>query len=172
MLSFKDGGVLKVLELGELLYDYPYMDEKIAKIKAEITRLCELKEDERNSTLKNTNEIIERYEQQLGDLKGLLEGFVSQQDKLRLALFELSSEEYRFVKLKYFERMKVEVIIRELKRSRRSFYRLGDKVLEKLSKRLLIAKNIFLTTGGALVSKRDIKIIDTTTDDIYDAPGA
>lgn len=36
----------------------------------------------------------------------------------------------------------------------------------------LIAKNIFISTGGALVSKRDIKIIDTTTDDLYDAPVA
>ena len=34
----------------------------------------------------------------------------------------------------------------------------------------IIAKNIFLTTGGALISKRDIKIIDTTTNDLYDAP--
>lgn len=34
----------------------------------------------------------------------------------------------------------------------------------------IIAKNIFLTTSGTLVSKRDIKIIDTTTDDLYDAP--
>ncbi|MDP4128204.1 MAG: DUF2922 domain-containing protein [Bacillota bacterium] len=36
----------------------------------------------------------------------------------------------------------------------------------------MIAKNIFMTSGGALVSKRDIKIIDTTTDDIYDVPVA
>jgi hypothetical protein len=36
----------------------------------------------------------------------------------------------------------------------------------------IVAKDIFLTTGGALVSKRDIKIIDTTTDDLYDAPVA
>jgi len=37
---------------------------------------------------------------------------------------------------------------------------------------LMIAKNIFLTSGGALVSKRDIKIVDTTTDDLYDVPVA
>ena len=36
----------------------------------------------------------------------------------------------------------------------------------------MIAKNIFLTTGGALVSKRDIKIVDTTTDDLYEVPVA
>lgn len=35
---------------------------------------------------------------------------------------------------------------------------------------LIITKNIFLTTGGELVSKRDVKIIDTTTDDLYDQP--
>ncbi|MFZ3131292.1 MAG: DUF2922 domain-containing protein [Desulfosporosinus sp.] len=34
----------------------------------------------------------------------------------------------------------------------------------------MITRNIFLTSGGALVSKRDIKIIDTTTDDLYDIP--
>ena len=34
----------------------------------------------------------------------------------------------------------------------------------------IIAKNIFQSTGGALVSKRDIKIIDTTTNDLYVAP--
>ncbi len=34
----------------------------------------------------------------------------------------------------------------------------------------IIAKNIFLTTGGALVSKRDIKLVDTTTDDLYEVP--
>ena len=36
----------------------------------------------------------------------------------------------------------------------------------------IIAKNIFITTGGALVSKRDIKLIDTTTDDLYEVPVA
>lgn len=36
----------------------------------------------------------------------------------------------------------------------------------------IIAKNIFTGTGGAMVSKRDIKIVDTTTDDLYDAPVA
>ncbi|WP_407306932.1 DUF2922 domain-containing protein [Desulfosporosinus sp. SB140] len=35
---------------------------------------------------------------------------------------------------------------------------------------LIIAKNIFLTSGGDLVSKRDAKIIETTTDDLYDPP--
>ncbi|EGW41234.1 DUF2922 domain-containing protein [Desulfosporosinus sp. OT] len=34
----------------------------------------------------------------------------------------------------------------------------------------IIAKDIFLTSGGALVSKRDVKIVDTTTDDLYDLP--
>lgn len=34
----------------------------------------------------------------------------------------------------------------------------------------IIAKDVFLTSGGALVSKRDIKLIDTTTDDLYDVP--
>lgn len=32
----------------------------------------------------------------------------------------------------------------------------------------IIAKNIFTGVGGDLVSKRDIKVIDTTTDDLYD----
>ena len=34
----------------------------------------------------------------------------------------------------------------------------------------IIAKDIFLTSGGALVSKRDVKIVDTTTNDMYDLP--
>lgn len=34
----------------------------------------------------------------------------------------------------------------------------------------IIAKNIFLTSGGELISKRDVKIIDTKTDDLYDQP--
>lgn len=34
----------------------------------------------------------------------------------------------------------------------------------------IIAKDIFLTSGGALVSKRDVKIVDTTTNDMYDMP--
>ncbi|RNC62806.1 MAG: hypothetical protein AWM53_01906 [Candidatus Dichloromethanomonas elyunquensis] len=37
---------------------------------------------------------------------------------------------------------------------------------------LVISKNIFATTGGDLTAKRDIRIIDTTTDDLYDAPTA
>lgn len=37
---------------------------------------------------------------------------------------------------------------------------------------LIIAKNIFTGGGGAWVAKRDIKIIDTTTDDLYDNPVA
>lgn len=34
----------------------------------------------------------------------------------------------------------------------------------------IIAKDIFLTSGGALVSKRDVKIVDTTTNDLYSLP--
>lgn len=37
---------------------------------------------------------------------------------------------------------------------------------------LVITKNIFTTSGGDLTSKRDIKIVDTTTNDLYDPPGA
>ena len=32
----------------------------------------------------------------------------------------------------------------------------------------VITKNIFLTTGGPLVAKQDIKIVDRTTNDMYD----
>lgn len=32
----------------------------------------------------------------------------------------------------------------------------------------IITKNIFFTSGGDLVSKRDIKIVDTTTEDLYE----
>ncbi|KGK83256.1 hypothetical protein DP73_20030 [Desulfosporosinus sp. HMP52] len=32
----------------------------------------------------------------------------------------------------------------------------------------IITKNIFLTPGGELISKRDVKIVDTTTEDLYD----
>lgn len=35
---------------------------------------------------------------------------------------------------------------------------------------LVIARNIFTSTGGDLVSKQDIKVIDSTTDDLYDPP--
>lgn len=34
----------------------------------------------------------------------------------------------------------------------------------------IITKNIFLTSGGDFISKRDIKIINTTTDDLFDPP--
>jgi hypothetical protein len=34
----------------------------------------------------------------------------------------------------------------------------------------IIAKDIFLTSGGALLSKRDVKIVNTTTDDLFDQP--
>jgi hypothetical protein len=33
---------------------------------------------------------------------------------------------------------------------------------------LVIARNIFTSSGGDLVSKQDIRIIDSTTDDLYD----
>ncbi|KLU66109.1 hypothetical protein DEAC_c21480 [Desulfosporosinus acididurans] len=32
----------------------------------------------------------------------------------------------------------------------------------------IITKNIFLTSGGELISKRDVKIVDTTTNDLFD----
>lgn len=35
---------------------------------------------------------------------------------------------------------------------------------------LILAKNIFATSSGDLASKRDIKVVDTTTDDLYDPP--
>lgn len=34
----------------------------------------------------------------------------------------------------------------------------------------IITKNIFLTSGGELVSKRDVRIVDTTTNDLFDQP--
>lgn len=35
---------------------------------------------------------------------------------------------------------------------------------------LVIARNIFTSSGGDLVSKQDIRIIDSTTNDLYDPP--
>ncbi len=34
----------------------------------------------------------------------------------------------------------------------------------------IIQKNIFLTSSGALTGKRDIRVVDTTTNDLYDPP--
>ncbi|SDI16051.1 DUF2922 domain-containing protein [Desulfosporosinus hippei] len=34
----------------------------------------------------------------------------------------------------------------------------------------IITKNIFITTGGELAEKRDIRVIDTSTNDLYDPP--
>ncbi|MEL1135910.1 DUF2922 domain-containing protein [Desulfitobacterium sp. THU1] len=34
----------------------------------------------------------------------------------------------------------------------------------------ILAKNIFLTSGGELSSKRDARIVGTSTDDLYDPP--
>lgn len=34
----------------------------------------------------------------------------------------------------------------------------------------IITKDIFFTSGGGLVSKKDIKIVDTTTEDLYEQP--
>lgn len=36
----------------------------------------------------------------------------------------------------------------------------------------LIAGDVFLTSSGALTGIRDIKVVDTTTDDLYDQPQA
>lgn len=36
----------------------------------------------------------------------------------------------------------------------------------------IIANNIFLTSSGALTGIRDIKVIDTTSDDLFDPPQA
>lgn len=35
---------------------------------------------------------------------------------------------------------------------------------------LIVTKNMFLISGGELIGKRDIKIVDTTTNDLYDPP--
>ena len=37
---------------------------------------------------------------------------------------------------------------------------------------LIIARDIFTTTGGSLTAKRDIRIVDTITNDLYDPPSA
>jgi hypothetical protein len=37
---------------------------------------------------------------------------------------------------------------------------------------LVISRNVFVTAGGDITGKRDIRIIDTTTNDLYDAPTA
>jgi hypothetical protein len=35
---------------------------------------------------------------------------------------------------------------------------------------LIISKNMFTTSGGDLLRKRDIKVIQTITDDLFDPP--
>lgn len=35
---------------------------------------------------------------------------------------------------------------------------------------LVITRNIFNSSGGDLVTKQDIKVIDSTTNDLYDPP--
>jgi len=35
---------------------------------------------------------------------------------------------------------------------------------------LVIAKNIFTSTGGDIVAKQDIRVISNTTNDLYDPP--
>ncbi|HZK55698.1 MAG TPA: DUF2922 domain-containing protein [Desulfosporosinus sp.] len=35
---------------------------------------------------------------------------------------------------------------------------------------IVIAKNLFTSTGGDLVAIKDISIVDTTTQDLFDAP--
>jgi len=35
---------------------------------------------------------------------------------------------------------------------------------------MVVARNIFTSTGGDLVSKQDIKVTDSSTDDLYDPP--
>lgn len=37
---------------------------------------------------------------------------------------------------------------------------------------LIVAKNIFVTSSGDITGKQDIKIIDTTINDLYDPPQA
>jgi hypothetical protein len=37
---------------------------------------------------------------------------------------------------------------------------------------LVIARNIFTTSGGDLIEKYDIKIVDTTTNDLFDSAEA
>ncbi|KGK82914.1 hypothetical protein DP73_20165 [Desulfosporosinus sp. HMP52] len=34
----------------------------------------------------------------------------------------------------------------------------------------IIQKNVFLTSSGELIGKRDIKVVGTTTNDLYDPP--
>ncbi|SHJ14363.1 DUF2922 domain-containing protein [Desulfosporosinus lacus] len=34
----------------------------------------------------------------------------------------------------------------------------------------VISRNIFTTTGGDLVGKRDIRVVDTSTNDLFDPP--
>ncbi|HWQ40720.1 MAG TPA: DUF2922 domain-containing protein [Desulfosporosinus sp.] len=36
----------------------------------------------------------------------------------------------------------------------------------------IVSSNIFLTTSGALTSIRDVKVIDTATNDLFDPPQA
>ena len=37
---------------------------------------------------------------------------------------------------------------------------------------MIITKDLFNTKGGSLTAKRDIRIVDTVTNDLYDPPSA
>ena len=43
-----------------------------------------------------------------------------------------------------------------------------DKAQAEAVMDTIIQKNIFLTSSGALTGKRDIRVVDTTTNDLYD----
>ncbi|MDR3585767.1 MAG: DUF2922 domain-containing protein [Desulfosporosinus sp.] len=45
-----------------------------------------------------------------------------------------------------------------------------DKTEAEAIMDMVIQKNIFLTSSGALIGKRDIKVVGTTTNDLYDPP--
>jgi len=45
-----------------------------------------------------------------------------------------------------------------------------DKAQAEAVMDTIIQKNVFLTSSGALTGKRDIKVVGTTTNDLYDPP--
>ncbi|AFM39432.1 Protein of unknown function (DUF2922) [Desulfosporosinus acidiphilus SJ4] len=47
-----------------------------------------------------------------------------------------------------------------------------DKAQAEAVMDTIIRKNVFLTPSGELIGKRDIKIVGTTTNDLYDPPQA
>lgn len=131
-----------LIEAGQRQYSIKRLKEKVISLQSEKQYLYSLQSiccdgmpksnSKKDKTANNAVKLLE-IEQIINEMLLKLKKYIVEQNKIELLLSQtLSEEEYRFVKLRYFDKKSFRCISKELFCSRSTCYAIQQRILKKL----------------------------------------